>query len=79
MMNCHGKCLLMKKLNREENKDRHNPNRKVDNNEEVIFSATFFASVAVYEPTLRVSHIGSIESLLLAGFNKGIFHPPSGL
>ncbi|RFS26739.1 hypothetical protein DVR12_02845 [Chitinophaga silvatica] len=43
-MHCNGKCHLAKKLNEEDKKDRENPERKMENKNE-LFNAPVFAII----------------------------------
>lgn len=46
-MHCNGKCQMMKKLQQEEKKDQESPERKLENNTEIIVSTkSFFATVS---------------------------------
>jgi len=78
-MKCHGKCLLMKKLKQEEKHDQQNPNRKINNTEEVIFTTSNVGRVTFQVLLVEKSFSASSTALLLAGFNNRIFHPPASV
>ena len=78
-MNCNGRCLLMKKLKQEEKHDQQNPNRKLNNSEEVIFTPSNVAHVTFDVLLFDKSFSVSSTALLLAGFNSRIFHPPASV
>jgi len=77
-MHCNGKCQMMKKLQQEEKKDQENPERKVENKNEIILSTkSLFA-------TVPAQHLIDIKSKKLLPSSDGksidrsfaIFHPP---
>ena len=74
-MHCNGHCQMMKKLQKEENKDRQNPERKSDNKNEVLSSKSFFASVQV--PAISTTHrFTGFTDEALSERPSSIFHPP---
>jgi hypothetical protein len=77
MMHCNGKCQMMKKLQAEDKKDRQNPERRTENNDQVASSKSFFPTVE-FEPTFiddcyRLTNHTSFP----AGLYLSIFHPPA--
>ena len=74
-MKCCGKCQLTKKLKQEENKDRQNPERKLENKEEVISSRSFFSTIEInWKIIKRFYPVYNEDSFSL--YSCTFFHPP---
>jgi hypothetical protein len=77
-MKCNGKCQLMKKLKREENKDQQFPERRADNKPETVLSSrSYFAA----EPDMLLKTIAKARTpqhtyWLPTSEYGDIFHPP---
>ena len=74
-MKCSGKCQLTKKLKQEENKDKQNPGRKLENKDQVISSMVFFSTIEISSTIIKRFYHSSqqnFSSLYLYTF----FHPP---
>src|ERR1700754_2917517 len=50
-MNCNGQCLLMKKIQAEENKEQKNPELKLENKNEVYFVTKYSSFFSRIFPT----------------------------
>jgi hypothetical protein len=75
MLHCNGHCVLAKKIKQEEQKDRENPERKLENKNEVLSSKSFFISVpSLSSCTLSVYALFSDKSTI--GHSLAVFHPP---
>jgi hypothetical protein len=77
MMHCCGRCQLRKRLNREADQDKNNPERRAENKQEVLF-------LDETAPMLRAPVLGSVTLpyFPFAGGQPidraaGIFHPPA--
>jgi hypothetical protein len=68
---------MMKKLREEERKDQHNPERKVENKNEVASSKSFFASGVFREPVITHSYTVYFNTSFPIGATADIFHPPA--
>ena len=75
-MHCNGKCQMMKKLKQEEEKDQKNPQRKADNNKEIVFylEIPFQFNVIVSAP--QPKSYGLLPVLSPMARPHDIFHPP---
>ena len=74
-MKCCGKCQLTKKLKQEENKDKQNPGRKLENKEEVISSIFFFSTIELsWKIVERVYPSYKEDFFYLRSYT--FFHPP---
>ena len=77
MMHCNGKCLLKKKLQREEN-DKQNPESNTENKNQVsLFSRSYFASLSHVETpgfTIEYPRINGDKERKMP---RSLFHPPS--
>ena len=75
MMHCNGKCHMMKMLKQEEKKDNQNPERKTENQDEVLSSKSFFYSLSIFtEQIAPVYHIPPGSPII--NMPRSIFHPP---
>jgi len=74
MLHCNGKCQLAKKLKQEEKKDRQNPERKLENKNEVVL---FFDASSSENYQLIARHLYYIyaEKPAIARVIP-VFHPP---
>ena len=75
MLHCNGQCQLAKKLKQEERKDQQNPERKIENKNEIISSRSFFVSGAVVLSTIQPNYIISSDSRTIDR-SFAVFHPP---
>ena len=74
-VHCNGRCQLLKRLKQEDAKDRHNPNRKANQQDELVFIRLLSActqSVKLCTNTLYLRFTIFLPSVCSAG----IFHPP---
>jgi hypothetical protein len=76
-LHCNGKCQMMKKLQEEEKKDQQNPERKIDNKNEVASSKSFFANGLFKKPIITHSYSVYFNTSFPIGAPADIFHPPS--
>lgn len=76
-LQCHGKCQMMKKLQEEEKKDQGNPERRLENKNEVIAHQTFFAQVNDKQVSANPPFGDLYNCSTAAGARRGIFHPPA--
>ena len=76
-LHCNGKCQMMKKLQEEEKKDQQNPERKIDNKNEVASSKSFFAKGVFREPITVHSYTVYFNTSFPIGTTADIFHPPA--
>lgn len=77
MMHCNGKCQMMKKLKEEEKKDHQNPERKMDNKNEVVWSSSSFASIELKKIQVPVPGLANYISYCPQTEPVDIFHPPA--
>ncbi|MGC4035414.1 MAG: hypothetical protein QM764_05585 [Chitinophagaceae bacterium] len=75
MLHCDGNCQLAKKIKQEESKNNQNPERKLENKNEIFSSPSFFDnnSLLVFHYKLQYRHFSANES---PGSLAAIFHPP---
>jgi hypothetical protein len=77
-MHCNGKCQMMMKLKAEEKKESENTEKKINLQNEVISSKSFFTSPisfkeqVLYSPTAPVFNDNNTVSM-----PRAFFHPPS--
>ena len=75
-MHCNGKCQMMKKLKQEEKKDEQNPDRKLENKNEVVLSSkSFFSSVCLLFTEQEITY-NTIPAGKAIKMPRSIFHPP---
>lgn len=74
-MNCNGQCLLMKKIQAEQNKEQKNPELKLENKNEVFFATKYSSFISQLIPT-SISY--AIEKSIgsPSDFSSFIFRPP---
>jgi hypothetical protein len=77
LLNCNGKCLLMKKIKAAEKKEEQNPERKMENKNEIFFSAPFLTTLTIEETNIESNFNFSYSSFFPATQAVDIFHPPS--
>ncbi len=77
VMKCHGKCQLAKQVKAEEKKDQQNPERKLENKNEVTSSRSFFASYTVFFIASADCFNHYSIAALPATQAQDIFHPPA--
>ncbi len=76
-MHCNGKCQLMQKLKKEEKNEQQNPERKLENKNEIpLSSKSFFATLpALY--TNFGKHMPPVNTRKKpVKVSHSIFHPP---
>jgi hypothetical protein len=76
-LNCKGKCQLQKKMKEEDKKDQQNPERKLENKQEVVSSKSFFPSLMSYSTYNSSPQNSNLVDSKLASHSSSIFHPPS--
>lgn len=77
VLKCKGKCQLSKKIKQEEKQEQNNPERKMENKNEVLSSKSFFSSTAsVINLELCLKKIAFYQSSTLASVSFDFFHPP---
>jgi hypothetical protein len=76
MLHCDGKCVLAKKIKQEESRNNQNPERKMENKNEVISSKSFFplltTIVCKRDIFFPPYHFGNAIKI-----PHSIFHPPN--
>jgi hypothetical protein len=76
LMHCNGKCQLQKKLNQEASKDKQNPERRNERNNEVISSKTFFATLGLPLITIIKNQYATASAGVPVDLSLQFFHPP---
>lgn len=76
-MRCCGRCQLSKRLKQEDNKERQNPNLKIEKGNEVISSKSFFASYQFQEVNAGVDVYPDYKAHKLVDRSQAVFHPPT--
>jgi len=74
-LHCNGKCQLAKKLRQEEKKDQQNPERKLENKNEVIFfseTSNHFFSFSIHGHDCFSQPVKKVIDLSFP-----VFHPPA--
>ena len=75
-LECKGKCQLAKKLQQAKDQDQKKPALKIDQQNVVISSKSFFASIP-YHAHEDLKSFNSPSSCTISSVNpKSIFHPP---
>ena len=75
MLHCDGKCQLAKKIRQAENNNNQNPERKLENKNEVISSKSFFTTgLCVTSVENRLYKCYVVKKLSSA--HPSVFHPP---
>jgi hypothetical protein len=74
-MHCNGKCQMMKKLQQEEKKDQSNPERKMENKNEVVAERSLYPAI-VYDPAIIISQFPSFNIGTPIDIAGDFFHPP---
>lgn len=74
-MHCNGKCQMLKKLKQEDNKDQQNPDRKLENKNEVLSSKSFFPAVTTFSNSCATSY-PELGAFFYTNPSFDIFHPP---
>lgn len=76
-MHCNGKCQLMQKLKKEEKKEQQNPERKLENKNEIpLSSKSFFATLAGLHISIHKNIFPVIASGKAIKISRSLFHPP---
>jgi len=75
ILHCDGKCVLAKKIKQEESRNNQNPERKLENKNEVISSKSFFAAAlrTFFQTKGKYVHFSENE---ISGVLISFFHPP---
>ena len=76
VLQCNGKCQLAKKLQQEEKKDQSNPDRKLENKNEVFPASTGYTGF-VNNATLLVSTFTLVNTGSPIDVTIDCFHPPA--
>jgi hypothetical protein len=74
-LHCNGHCLLMKKMKKEENKDKQNPERKGNNKNEIVFFCQTHTNTAYHARQLKQNFI-SFNNSSTHDLSFSFFHPP---
>src|SRR5687768_4805973 len=74
-LHCKGKCQMMKKLQQEEKKDQSNPERKMENKNEVIAERSFYTAL-VCNAEVIISQYPSFNIGTPIDMSGDFFHPP---
>lgn len=77
MMHCCGRCQLRKRLNREADQDKNNPEQRLENRQEVLFLDR--STTAAVVPTLSYVDVPYPSYFVGDPVDRasGIFHPPA--
>ena len=75
-LHCNGKCLLMKKLKEQENKEQQNTAQKVNKNE-VVSSRFFFISIDALFIEKEMIRYASPDEAAVISRPRSFFHPPN--
>jgi len=74
-MHCIGHCQLMKKLSHEENKDQQNPERKIENKNDLFYNENSnFIPITLFGSQINSNSI--FQHISLKDRSFGFFHPP---
>jgi hypothetical protein len=76
ILHCDGKCVLAKKIKQEESRNNQNPERKLENKNEVISSKSFFAAASHTSFQKKEKYIHYSENEISGAF-LSVFRPPS--
>lgn len=78
-MNCKGECQMMKKLAQEEKKDQKNPERKLENKNEITLSSkSFYPELAFYAFSPKPIYFQILPDPTVK-MPRSIFRPPAAL
>ena len=75
-MHCHGKCQMMKKLEKEEKKDEQNPDRKSENKNEVVLFANFHFAPKTVVLFIQKTEFPTLSSGILFQQADFLLRPP---
>ncbi len=75
MLHCDGKCQLAKKFEQEQNKNNQNPERKLENKNEVFFATSFFITGCNFVSILNKQYFTHPVGKPIDGYSL-VFHPP---
>ena len=75
MLHCNGKCQLAKKLKQQEKKDEQNPERKLENKNETVFSLSLVVS-CLPETLLTAPDYNVYRDEKTIDRSVSVFHPP---
>jgi hypothetical protein len=76
VLHCDGKCQMVKKIKQEEKKSQQNPERKMENKNEVISSRSFFTTLEYKIPPSKSIAFSFYKAGRLTRRPSAIFHPP---
>ena len=77
ILQCNGKCQMVKKMREQEKKEQQSPERKINNKHEVMSSKSFFAASALYQIDNSQSLYSYLKISISPGVLSDIFHPPA--
>jgi hypothetical protein len=75
-LHCNGKCMLQKKLNEADNKEKQNTEHKTEINFSVLSSKSFFASVFFLNSVTIKKQYPCFNSSLVVDVAFDFFQPP---
>lgn len=78
IMHCGGKCQLRKRLTNQENQEKTNPERRIENRNEALFMEEHSASLSVPFRIEDVLPYSLTSPEATTDRPQSIFHPPSG-
>lgn len=75
-MHCNGKCQLMKKMKQEEKSEQQNPERKMENKNEVLSSRSSFLQDLIFHSTFLSRVFVTLNDNTEIKMPRSFFHPP---
>lgn len=75
-MHCDGKCQLMLKLKKEENKDQQNPDRKAENKNEITLSYKSYFPALSFAITTSSTEYAVVSSGKTVKRPRSLLRPP---
>ncbi|MFT3947512.1 MAG: hypothetical protein QM763_11140 [Agriterribacter sp.] len=76
-MHCNGKCQLMQKLKKEGKKEQQNPERKLENKNEIpLSSKSFFATLSTPDALTNKVNFPAYIGGKTIKVSRTFFHPP---
>ena len=77
MLHCNGKCQMMKQLNKAEKSEQKNPERKLENRDEVsLFNSHHFYTIKPITFPIQKQYAGFISVSIPSKKALAIFRPP---
>lgn len=76
MIHCCGRCQLRKRLAHEDNQDKNNPERRVENKNEVLFTEDQSLSLSAPVRETNILSYSLLPSKAPVDRCSAIFHPP---